>query len=86
MEYVNEHKIIVNVGERLNWKDIPISKNIDTSNLNLNYDYLKNGFALNVGNPHLVFFVDTLDLKKLKKDSEKKKKFSFFRRCKYFNC
>ena len=56
MEYVNEHKIIVNVGgAKFNWKDIPISKNIDTSNLNLNYDYLKNGFALNVGNPHLVF-------------------------------
>ena len=79
VEYVNEHKIIVNVGvAKFNWKDIPISKNIDTSNLNLNYDYLKNGFALNVGNPHLVFFVDTLDLKKFKKDSEKIKKNSLF--------
>ena len=40
----------------------------DISFYYVNYDYLKNGFALNVGNPHLVFFVDTLDLKKFKKD------------------
>ena len=56
---------------KFDWKEIPLSKNIDTTNLYFNHDYLKKGFALNIGNPHLIFFADTLDFKMLKKDSEK---------------
>ena len=39
---------------------------------------MKNGLALNIGNPHLIFFADTLDMKMLKKDSEKIKKSKLF--------
>tara|TARA_Y100000991_G_C21928182_1_gene329613 strand:- start:313 stop:1140 length:828 start_codon:yes stop_codon:yes gene_type:complete len=79
VEYINEDKISVNIGvAKFDWKEIPLSKNIDTLNLDLNYDYLKNGLALNIGNPHLIFFADTLDMKMLKKDSEKIKKSKLF--------
>ncbi len=79
VEYINEDKISVNIGvAKFDWKEIPLSKNTDTLNLDFNYDYLKNGLALNIGNPHLIFFADTLDMKMLKKDSEKIKKSKLF--------
>ena len=48
------------------WKEIPISQKIDTKNLNLKItDNNKNeyfgGTAVNVGNPHAIFFVDKLE-------------------------
>ena len=79
VEYINENKISVNMGvAKFDWKEIPLSKNIDTTNLYFNHDYLKKGFALNIGNPHLIFFADTLDFKMLKKDSEKITKSKLF--------
>ncbi|MFP5330493.1 MAG: diaminopimelate epimerase, partial [Alphaproteobacteria bacterium] len=36
----------------------PLSYAMDTSNLPLAWDGLKHGFAVNVGNPHIVFFVE----------------------------
>jgi len=46
---------------RFGWADIPISYAMDTSNLPLVWGELKHGFAVNVGNPHIVFFVDDPD-------------------------
>ena len=48
------------------WKEIPISQKMDTKNLNLKItDNNKNeyfgGTAVNVGNPHAIFFVDKLE-------------------------
>ena len=43
---------------RFGWADIPISYPMDTTSLPLRWGELDNGFAVNVGNPHLVFFVD----------------------------
>ena len=43
---------------RFGWADIPISYAMDTANLPLAWGELKHGFAVNVGNPHVVFFVD----------------------------
>ena len=43
---------------RFGWEDIPLSYAMDTSALPLAWDGLKNGFAVNVGNPHIIFFVD----------------------------
>tara|TARA_B100000941_G_scaffold268141_1_gene224580 strand:- start:1409 stop:2233 length:825 start_codon:yes stop_codon:yes gene_type:complete len=50
---------------KTNWNEIPISKKIDTKNLNLRIeDINKNeyfgGTAVNVGNPHVIFFVNRL--------------------------
>jgi diaminopimelate epimerase len=41
------------------WKDIPLSMNI--SEINFEELTLKNGLAINIGNPHIVFFVKDLD-------------------------
>jgi diaminopimelate epimerase len=57
--------IKVDMGKpKLGWQDIPLSKNIDE--INFEQFSLKNGFAVNLGNPHVVFFVE--DLKNFKID------------------
>ena len=41
------------------WDKIPLSKNLDPSNITLNIEdkIFTDGFCLNVGNPHIIFFV-----------------------------
>lgn len=62
-------EVEVAIGEpRFMWDEIPIAYPIDTAALPLAWDDLERPQALNVGNPHLVFFVDDLnsvDLEKL---------------------
>jgi diaminopimelate epimerase len=53
---------------RFMWDEIPIAYPIDTAALPLAWDGLAEPQALNVGNPHLVFFVDdpgSVDLEEL---------------------
>lgn len=45
----------------MNWQDVPLSEERDTCHLSLDYGPLQDGVALNVGNPHAVFFVGELD-------------------------
>ncbi len=50
---------------KTNWSEIPLSKNLDTKNLNIkildnNNKELRGGTAINVGNPHVVFFVENI--------------------------
>ena len=55
------------------WNEIPLSKNLDTKNLNIQIKDKDNnkhigGTTVNVGNPHIVFFVndiESFDLKKI---------------------
>jgi len=42
---------------RFGWNDIPIAYPTDTNPLPMAWDELENPVAVNVGNPHLVFFV-----------------------------
>jgi len=58
---------------KTNWKEIPLNKDLDTKNLNIkivskdNVEHI-GGTSINVGNPHVVFFVDNIedyDLKKI---------------------
>ena len=42
---------------RFGWEDIPLAYPMDTAALPMAWDGLEQPFALNVGNPHLVFFV-----------------------------
>ena len=52
-------KISVDLGKpNISWDKIPIKIDVDTQNLDFDFDYLKGGFAVNVGNPHVIFFVD----------------------------
>ena len=58
---------------KTNWDEIPLIKNLDTKNLNIKIVNKNNaehigGTSINVGNPHVVFFVDNIedyDLKKI---------------------
>ncbi len=60
------------------WQDIPLTEGADTSNLDISEGCLSNPFAVNIGNPHAVFFVDdvdSIDLKDLGKKLENHKIF-----------
>ncbi len=58
---------------KTNWDEIPLNKNLDTKNLNIKIVNKNNiehmgGTSVNVGNPHIVFFVNNIedyDLKKI---------------------
>lgn len=43
------------------WRDVPLSRRQDTLHLDLEAGPLRDPVALNVGNPHVVFFVDDID-------------------------
>ena len=51
---------------KIKWNEIPLSQNINTKNLsikiidNIGNEYL-GGIAINVGNPHVIFFVNNVD-------------------------
>ena len=68
---------------KTNWNEIPLSKNLDTKNLNIKILTKNNtehigGTAVNVGNPHIVFFVkdiENFDLKKIGPEIENDKLF-----------
>ncbi len=63
-----EKKIVITeIGKaKLKWNEIPLSKEIDTKNLNIkivdtnNNEHL-GGTAINVGNPHIIFFVKKIE-------------------------
>ena len=57
---------------KMNWNEIPLSKNSDTRNLkiklidNENKEFI-GGIAVNVGNPHVIFFIENIDKFNLEK-------------------
>ena len=51
---------------RFAWDAIPLAFAMDTAALPLAWDELEQPMALNVGNPHLVFFVDSVDEQRLR--------------------
>jgi diaminopimelate epimerase len=52
-------EVEVSIGEpRFGWDAIPLAYPMDTAALPMAWDRLEHPMALNVGNPHLVFFVD----------------------------
>jgi diaminopimelate epimerase len=57
-------EVEVSIGEpRFGWEEIPLAYAMDTAALPLAWDGLEHPMALNVGNPHLVFFVpDALEV------------------------
>tara|TARA_B110000263_G_C15177798_1_gene450085 strand:- start:116 stop:940 length:825 start_codon:yes stop_codon:yes gene_type:complete len=68
---------------KTSWNEIPLSKNLNTKNLNIKIIDKNNnthigGTAINVGNPHIIFFVNSLknfDLKKIGPKIENNKLF-----------
>jgi len=59
---VGENRVKIDMGEaRLKWNEIPLSIDCDTTSVPLEVDNLQNPVAVNVGNPHAVFFIDNID-------------------------
>ena len=57
---------------KMNWNEIPLSKNSDTKNLKIKLIDSENkefigGIAVNVGNPHVIFFIENIDKFNLEK-------------------
>jgi diaminopimelate epimerase len=52
-------EVEVSIGEpRFGWDEIPLAYPVDTADVPMAWDGLQRAMAVNVGNPHLVFFVD----------------------------
>jgi diaminopimelate epimerase len=45
----------------MDWRDIPLSREQDTCHVELGAGPLVDGVALGIGNPHIVYFVDSVD-------------------------
>jgi len=57
-----EAGITIDMGApRFGWEDIPLAYALDTASLPVGWDGLERGAAVNVGNPHIVFFVPRLE-------------------------
>jgi len=62
IEAAGDGLITVDMGRvRLDWRDIPLAKPADTAHVDLSVGPLKDPVAVNVGNPHAVFFVDNAE-------------------------
>ncbi|MCF6216104.1 MAG: diaminopimelate epimerase [Emcibacter sp.] len=54
--------ITVDMGKpRRAWHEIPLSQNMNTDNLDLTVGPLSNPVAVNMGNPHVIFFVNDVN-------------------------
>ncbi len=70
-EIVGKQNVKINMGKpKFDWKEVPLSESMNTKQISI--DLLEkehgNGFCLNVGNPHIVFFVkdcSKIDIKRL---------------------
>ena len=73
-EILGNNIVTTEIGKaKTNWNEIPLSEKLNTKNLNIkildknNKEHL-GGTAVNVGNPHVIFFVnevDNFDIKKI---------------------
>ena len=65
-EILGNNLVTTEIGEaKTKWNEIPLSNELDTLNLNIKINDKKNkehfgGTAVNVGNPHVIFFVNEL--------------------------
>ncbi len=59
---LEEGGAIVDMGQpSFDWQSIPLAYAMDTAALPTAWDALERPMAVNVGNPHLIFFVDDID-------------------------
>ena len=68
---------------KTNWNEIPLSKNLNTKNLDIKILDRNNiehtgGTAVNVGNPHLIFFVENIENFNLEKIGPEIENHKFF--------
>ena len=75
----NKADISINMGKiTTDWKFIPLSEELDTLNIPIKIDGFSKGVSVNVGNPHIVFFgnsIENIDLENLGRKIENHKFF-----------
>lgn len=60
--HVKNNVVTLDMGEAaLDWKDIPLAKEIDTLHLPIKSGMLSDPVGVGMGNPHMVFFVDDVN-------------------------
>ena len=70
-EVIDKKNVEINMGKpKFSWEEVPLSENMDTKQVTIDFldKELGKGFCLNVGNPHIIFFVkdsSKIDIKKL---------------------
>ena len=73
-EILGNNIVTTEIGKaKIEWNEIPLSEKLNTNNLNIKINDRNNkeysgGTAVNVGNPHIIFFVneiDNFDIKKI---------------------
>jgi len=83
-EILGNNLVSTEIGRgKTKWNEIPLSEDLDTKNLNIKISDLNNnehigGTAVNVGNPHIIFFVsnnENFDIKKIGPEIENHKLF-----------
>ena len=83
-EILNNNLVTTEIGNaKVKWNEIPLSEELNTLNLNIKINDINNnehlgGTAINVGNPHIVFFVDEIknfDIEKIGPQIENHKMF-----------
>ena len=66
-EILGNNLVTTEIGNaKIKWNEIPLSGELNTKNLNIKISDQNNkehfgGTAINVGNPHVIFFVDNID-------------------------
>jgi len=74
-----DKNVSINMGKvSSNWKTIPLSHEMDTLSIPISIDGFSKGVAVNIGNPHVVFFgnsIDKVDLNHLGPEIENHKFF-----------
>ena len=60
---INNDIISVNLGRLSHhWEDVPLTREVDTLNMPIQLENFTSGIAVNVGNPHIVFFGKNINL------------------------
>ena len=55
-------KVTINMGKPITtWNEIPLAQECDVLNIPISYGYLTNPTAINIGNPHIIFFTNNID-------------------------
>jgi len=66
-ELDNNNLVSINIGQpNFEWKKIPLFKEMDNKNLKIKINSINGketigGFSINVGNPHVIFFVENIN-------------------------
>ncbi len=80
-EVVDKKNVEMNMGKpKFSWEEVPLSENMDTKQVTIDFldKELGKGFCLNVGNPHIIFFVKDSSKIDIKKIGPKIENYRFF--------